>query len=429
MDRTQDRVLPPHILTRPGGVGSMAAASFGAYGRNRSVARAECPGSAARWIPYRNVGPIRVALGDPLLAEAAPAWRGPAPPRWVVWYGAPASCRGLARRPFGQEAIVPTATFSLHGPRMARLRSAVHIAERERIQVLQATWPALAEGVRRQIRSSQRAWRVRHPVAYGFTLSTFNEATADDRPWFVGVRDGRVVAFTTWLRSSDERGWVLDLMRQRRGHGHGAMDLLIVRAIEEARGRGLAWVSLGIGIEGTGLRRFKEKFRPEWEDRYLLLPGGPARRALGVGAVAAAHLVPAGPPRLPRGGARRSARPLAGVRFALVTALVLLLLVLAVPGLGQAGRDRADQLADRLQATPVAQRAVAAWDHRSPSWFTRLALPELRPRVGRDVRLRASRVPLEPPLVHVHQPLFALGVGVGASAPTPREPRCRSVAP
>lgn len=391
MDRTPG--VPSGLLPGcPATVESVAAASFGAYGRNPSVDRAECPGTAARWIPYRAVGPVRVALGDPLLAEAAPGWRGPAGPRWVVWYGAPACARGLAPRPMGQEAIVPTATFTLRGRRMARLRSAVHIAERSRLRIVQGTWSTLPEGIRRQVRRSQRAWRARHPVVYGFTLSSFADAIADDRPWFVAVSGGRVVAFCTWLRSSDERGWVLDLMRQRRGQGHGAMDLLIVRGIEEARRRGLEWVSLGIGIDGTGLRRFKEKFRPDWQDRYLLLPGGAARRALGMGAVAAAHLVPPRSVRRPAGGsapppghrARRSPRPLAGVRFALVTALLLLLLVLSVPGLQQAGRDRADQLADRIQATPTARRAVSAWDHRPHPSFGHLALPEPRFRLELD---------------------------------------------
>ena len=383
MDRTRDHVRSEHIHERPAAVDSIAAASFGAYGRNPSVDHAECPGAAARWIPYRAVGPVRVALGDPLLAEAAPSWRGPAAPRWVVWYGAPACRRAHAQRPFGQEAIVFTAGFSLRGRRMARLRSALHIAERNRIQVVQGTWPDLPSWVRRQIRSSERAWRARHPVVYGFTLSTFADATADDRPWFVGVRNGRVVAFSTWLRSSDERGWVLDMMRQRRGQGHGAMDLLIVRGIEEARRQGLAWVSLGIGIEGTGVRSFKEKFRPEWQDRYILLPGGGARRALGMGAVAAAHLVPARP-RSRRAGARRSPRPLAGVRFALVTVLLLLLLVLSVPRLGQAGRVSVDQLADRIQATPTAHRAAAAWNHRPHPSFGHVSLPQPRLELDHD---------------------------------------------
>lgn len=339
------------------------------------------------------MGPIRVALGDPLLAQAAPAWRGSTGPRWVVWYGSPARRRGVAERPFGQEAIVHTAAFTLHGRRMARLRSAVHIAERNGIQIVRGTWSTLPEGVRRQIRASQRAWRTRHPVVYGFTLSRFSDATADDRPWFVGLRDGRVVAFNSWLWSSDERGWVLDLMRQRAGQGHGAMDLLLVRGIEEARERGLAWVSLGIGIDGTGLRRFKEKFRPDWQDRYLLLPGSRPRRAIGMGAVAAAHLVPApaarrrrqtAAPGARRAPTRRSPRPLAGVRFALVTVLLLLLLVLSVPQLGRAGRDRADQLADRIQATPAARRAVSAWDHRPHPSLGRVAIPEPRVRLDRD---------------------------------------------
>lgn len=269
---------------------------------------------------------------------------------------------------------------------MGRLRSALHVAERNRISVVEGKWCSLPEGFRSQVRGMQCTWRVRHPVAYGFTVSRFTDATSDDRPWFLGLRDGRVVAFVTWLPSGDERGWVLDLMRQQRRHGNGAMDLLITRGVERARSKGLDWVSLGIGIKGTGLHRFKEKFRPEWQDRYILLPGGPVRRAIGMGAVAAAHLAPV-TPRRGRGTARRragrtpgrqpSAR-LAGVRFALVTALLLLLVVLSVPQVGQAGWDRADQVADRIQTIPAARRAASVWDHRPRPSFSHLTPPGRR---------------------------------------------------
>lgn len=393
MDRKQDGGLPRPVLRHHVLPDPIAATSLGAYGRNRSVHRADCPGAPARWIPYRPIGPVRVALGDPLLAAAAPAWQGRQAPRWVVWYGAPARGTAQGRRHLGQEAVVFTAGFTLHGRSMGRLRSAVHIAERNRIQVVEGTWHSLPENLRRQVRGIQRAWRARRPVAYGFTLSRFADATSDDRPWFLGVRDGRVVAFVTWLLSTDERGWVLDLMRQRLGRGHGgaqgAMDLLIARGIERARSQGLDWVSLGIGIEGTGLRRFKEKFRPDWQDRYIMLPGGGVRRALGMGAVAAAHLVPARrAPVRGRAGAgaggpvnRRQPGILHGARFALVTALLLLLLVLNVPQVGQAGRNRADQLADQIQSTSAARRAVSAWEHRPRPVLGHLTLPGPRLRL------------------------------------------------
>lgn len=389
MDRKRDEGVPVHAERRPADPDPIGPAGFGAYGRNRSVDRVDCVGAPARWIPYRSIGPIRVALGDPFLAGAAPAWQRQGSSRWVVWYGASDPVGSRECRPFGQEAIVPTATFSLRGRRMGRLRSALHIAERNGIDVVEGRWRSLPDHLRRQVCEMQRAWRVRHPIAYGFTNSTFTDATADDRPWSLGLRGGRVVAFVTWLPSADERGWVLDLMRRRPGAGHGAMDLLVTRGLERARSEGLDWVSLGIGIEGTGLRRFKDKFRPEWKDRYILLPGGSMRRAIGMAAVAAAHLAPAqrrrGRPRPRRdsvGPLRRSSSScLAGARLALATALLVLLCVLSVPQLEQASRDRADQVADRIQSTPAARRAVSAWEHRPHPSLGHLTLPGPRLRL------------------------------------------------
>lgn len=67
-----------------------------------------------------------------------------------------------------------------------------------------------------------------------------------------------------------------------------------------------------------------------------------------------------------------------------MTVLLLLLLVLSVPGLGEAGRDRADQFADRIQATPAVRRAVSEWDHRPHPSLGHLALPRPSFRIDGD---------------------------------------------
>jgi hypothetical protein len=93
-------------------------------------------------------------------------------------------------------------------------------------------------------------------------------------------------------------------MRRRKDSTPGAVELMIVEAVELARSQSLAWLSLGSVCQsdglprwlrlvlagaaacgGSGLSSFKEKFRPRWEDRYLALP---ARTAAGVGVVALA---------------------------------------------------------------------------------------------------------------------------------------------
>ena len=87
----------------------------------------------------------------------------------------------------------------------------------------------------------------------------------------------------------------IDLMRHRPSAPEGVMDFLFIRLIEWARDNGFATFNLGFsalsGVGETrreasrrkvslarleGLYRFKQKFRPEWEPRYLAYPDASA---------------------------------------------------------------------------------------------------------------------------------------------------------
>jgi phosphatidylglycerol lysyltransferase len=108
-------------------------------------------------------------------------------------------------------------------------------------------------------------------------------------------------------------------MRRRPDSTYGVIEALIVRSIEEARNRGIAEVSLGMtprviasqdashrlerawramywGLDrfqrSQTLHRFKEKFGPCWEDRYLVVPSMSTLPEVMV-ALVRAHLPPA----------------------------------------------------------------------------------------------------------------------------------------
>jgi len=113
------------------------------------------------------------------------------------------------------------------------------------------------------------------------------------------------------------RGWTLDLMRRRPDSAYGVIEALIVKSIEEARGRGIIELSLGMtprvissptprGLEGAWramywgldrfersrtLQRFKAKFGPRWEDRYMVVPSTSTLPEVMV-ALVRAHLPP-----------------------------------------------------------------------------------------------------------------------------------------
>lgn len=340
----------------------VASASMGAYGRNRSLRRVQLMGPGPAWVAYHRMGPVVVALGDPRVGVPDGAW-GRA---WVVWYGASGSPGApYGARRLGEEAVIRIDRFTLGGQRMRRLRSGLHIAARERIRILESTWPDLEDELRRQAWAIERSWRRRHPVRLAFSFSAFEDAVADERAWLLALKRNRVVAFITWLPSSDGRGLVGDLMRRDAAGAPGAMDLLVVRAIESARRRGLDWVSLGLVAEGSSLRTFKERFRPEWQPRSIAFPRGRFAEGVALAAVAAAHLSPArSHSRSRRANPRTASRRQWAARasFALIVALFLILF--AIPEMHAAGRQDADVLLHRIRETPAARRAVEVWDHR-----------------------------------------------------------------
>ncbi len=125
----------------------------------------------------------------------------------------------------------------------------------------------------------------------------------------------KLVAFANAIPSYDAAQETIDLMRHRRGTETGTMDYLLSCIIEHVKERGVAEFSLGLapmsGISGAertteervvgylsrlglggfsfrGLRKFKEKFQPQWNEVFLLHERGAvglAQTAVAIGEV------------------------------------------------------------------------------------------------------------------------------------------------
>jgi phosphatidylglycerol lysyltransferase len=118
----------------------------------------------------------------------------------------------------------------------------------------------------------------------GFTLGRFDSVSACPDDCRVAVDgDGRVVAFVTWHRFNDNRARVLDLMRRLPDAPNPAIDLLIGESLTRFAAAGVEQASLGSVPMSHGrlaervyptrsLRRFKDKFAPDWQPRYLAAP-------------------------------------------------------------------------------------------------------------------------------------------------------------
>ena len=286
-------------------------------GRNHISHLAVHGASSYHWVgqdgcvAYTLRGRTALALGDPI-ARAEGMERAVADfvaycdhQDWIPAFyqvGEPALYRrlGLAMVPVGREALLEPGRFSLSGKRRADLRHAVHRCEREGLRFRFASAPEVLAELSSQLHDVSGSWLKSHrSPELGYSLGTL--ATLSDPDIVVGLAttpEGRLEGFVSWLPVPVRRGWTLDLMRRRPDGTYGVMEALIVQSIEEARRRGIEEISLGMTPRAIGatvsvsvdralramywgldrfqksssLHRFKEKFGPQWEDRYLAMP-------------------------------------------------------------------------------------------------------------------------------------------------------------
>jgi phosphatidylglycerol lysyltransferase len=227
---------------------------------------------------------------------------------------------GMTLVPVGSEALIRTADFQLAGKARADLRYAARRSEREGVSISFAPGPEVLSRHAEQLRAVSGRWlQSRRGPELGYSLGTL--ATLTDPDIVVGLAfnaSGTLDAFVSWLPAPARNAWTLDLMRRRPNSTYGVMEALILKSIEEARSRGIAELSLGMtprtiatrevsggmdramramywGLDrfqrSNSLHRFKAKFNPAWEDRYLAVPG-PSVLPEVIVALIRAHLPP-----------------------------------------------------------------------------------------------------------------------------------------
>jgi len=275
-------------------------------------------------------GRTALALGDPIgppeaLERGTEAFIGYCerqdwiPAFYEVGDDGPYRQLGLTMVPIGSEAIIRTQDFNLRGSQRQNIRHMLHHAERADLSVTLMPAPEARARMAGQLFSVSGQWLGQRGPELNFSLGTLD--TLSDPDITVGVAfsaQGRLEAFVSWLPSPARRSWTLDLMRRRPGAEVGVMEALIVRSIEEGRSRGIEELSLCVaprvipsgdasggadrmlrtvywGLDrfrrGSSLHRFKSKFGPCWEVRYLAVPGASTLPAV-LMAVVRAHLPP-----------------------------------------------------------------------------------------------------------------------------------------
>ena len=209
---------------------------------------------------------------------------------------------GLAAMKLGEEARVSLPDFSLEGSARAELRTQRRRAERDGATFEVVRADALAP-LLPKLRAVSQAWLEDKAVAEkSFSVGAFVESYVSNFPVAVVRTAGEPVAFATlWVAGTGEE-IAVDLMRFGADAPRGAMDFLFVELMLWGRAQGYRWLNLGMaplaGLERhplapawhrvgnfvfrygehfynfDGLRRYKAKFNPVWESKYLASPGG-----------------------------------------------------------------------------------------------------------------------------------------------------------
>ncbi len=271
--------------------------------------------SGTAFIMYGQNGRSWVALSDPVgdpaegpnlvwrFVELAGAHGGRAvfyqvTPATLPWY----LDAGLRVFKLGEAAHVPLAEFSLKGPQRAPLRHADNRAQREGLG-LEILAPEEVHAVLGEIQAISDAWLANQNTREkSFSLGAFDPAYLQRLPLALVRQGGRAVAFANLLLTETRQEVRIDLMRYLPDAPPSTMDFMLIRLMLHYQAEGVARFGLGMApLAGMaqhdraptwqqmgrlffehgerfynfqGVRRFKEKFDPVWEPRYLAAPGG-----------------------------------------------------------------------------------------------------------------------------------------------------------
>ena len=210
---------------------------------------------------------------------------------------------GFRALKIGEEAVVDLAGFTTSGKAAQDLRSARNKLSKlgYRIEFVQ---PPLSTPLLGELGEVSEEWlRLMKGSEKRFSVGWFEESSLiNTQVAVVRAPDGEISAFANLVPTNPFKGGItIDLMRHRANMPHGTMDFLFLALFQHCKEQGQERFYLGlsalsgVGEEPTsarmekvvhylyehlntfyhfkGLHAFKEKFRPQWEPRYLVFPG------------------------------------------------------------------------------------------------------------------------------------------------------------
>ena len=271
--------------------------------------------SADTFLMYQVAGHSWVALGDPIGSRAGAeelVWRfrelSDRHGGQTVFYQTGAERLslyvdlGLAPLKVGEEARVRLTDFSLDGATRAGLRHSHRHAEREGL-AFEIIPSSGIEALMPDLQRISDAWLASKATGEKrFSVGYFSPQYLRNFPLAVVRAEGAPVAFANLWMTETRAELAVDLMRFAPAAPAGTMDFLFIELMGWGRDQGYGWLNLGMApLSGLdrhplapawhrvgnfvfrhgehfynfdGLRRYKAKFDPQWEPKYLIARGG-----------------------------------------------------------------------------------------------------------------------------------------------------------
>ena len=315
MRRPQTRLLDEHTLSCAMDIVANAPSSHGflALVQDKSLLFNE---DNDAFLMYARAGHCWVVMGDPIgnpdkfddllwqFRELCDAYDG-----WPVFYQVTQRYlphfleQGLSLYKLGEEAIVPLAEFDLQSSKYRSLRQSHAKALREglRFKIIEASEVKALLPTLEVISSS---WlKAKQGREKGFSVGYFSAAYLCATPMALVYLNDELVAFSNVWASAAKIEFSVDLMRYEPSlSGSNIMDFLFTELLQWGKQQGYQLFNLGMApMSGLtdralvpfwtklaktvykkgnkfynfqGLRRYKDKFNPRWEAKYLICYGG-----------------------------------------------------------------------------------------------------------------------------------------------------------
>ncbi len=205
----------------------------------------------------------------------------------------------------GEDGVIDLAQFVAKTVSKKTFKAVVKKFDKEGY-VLQRYSPPIADSVLSEVEVISKAWlALPGRRERGFSLGQFDRGQLQENDLFV-MRNpqGVAVAFVNQIRSYADGEVTIDMMRHGKDAPSGAMDYLFAKLLTQLQSENFRYFSLGLAaLSGVGesaddpleekalhqvyehlnrffsykgLRSYKAKFDPTWQERFLVYEGGPA---------------------------------------------------------------------------------------------------------------------------------------------------------